>query len=49
MPTEDQDIDTDEHFLNYEDPEWSSDESRWTEKEKESSNTKVAPGKELPF
>ena len=48
MPTEDQDIDTNEHFLNYEDSEWSSDEYRWTEKEKESSDKKVAES-EMPF
>jgi len=35
VPYEDRDIDTDEDFLNYEDPEWTSDEFRWTQEEKE--------------
>ena len=35
VPYEDRDIDTDQDFLNYEDPEWTSDEFRWTQEEKE--------------
>lgn len=49
VPVEDQDIDTDEHFLNYEDPEWTSDEYRWTEKEKQESDKRVVSTKEIPF
>ena len=29
VPYEDSDIDTGEEMLNYEDPEWTSDETRW--------------------
>ena len=49
MPTEDQDINTDEHFLNYEDPEWVHDSYRWTEEEKQESDKKVVSIKEIPF
>ena len=34
VPYEDRDIDTDQHFENYEDPEWTSDEYRWKQEEK---------------
>ena len=33
VPYEEYDSDTDQHFDNYEDPEWTSDEYRWKEKE----------------
>ena len=46
---EDQDIDTDEHFLNYEDPDWCYDSYRWTEEEKQESDKKVVSTKEIPF
>ena len=48
VPYEDRDIDTDQDFLNYEDPEWTSDEFRWTQEEKEE---KVANSNlsEVPF
>ena len=32
VPYEDWDSDTDQHFDNYEDPEWTSDEYRWKKK-----------------
>ena len=44
-----EDIDTDEHFLNYEDPEWVHDSYRWTEEEKQESDKKVVSTKEMPF
>ena len=33
VPYEDWDSDTDQHFENYEDPEWTSDEYRWKKEE----------------
>ena len=33
VPYEEYDSDTGQHFDNYEDPEWTSDEYRWKEKE----------------
>ena len=35
VPYEESDIDTNEDYLNYEDPEWTSDDMRWTQEEKE--------------
>ena len=35
VPYEESDIDTNEYYLNYEDPEWTSDDMRWTQEEKE--------------
>ena len=49
LPMEDQDIDTDEHFLNYEDPDWCYDSYRWTEEEKQESDKKVVSTREIPF
>ena len=48
VPYEDRDIDTDEDFLNYEDPEWTEDDYRWKQEEKEE---KVANSNlsEVPF
>ena len=48
VPTEDRDIDTDQHFENYEDPEWTEDDYRWTQEEKDE---KVANSNlsEVPF
>ena len=48
VPYEDRDIDTDEDFLNYEDPEWTSDEFRWTQEEKEE-KVKNSNLSEVPF
>ena len=33
IPREDTDVDTDEKYVNYEDPEWSSDDWDWLKKE----------------
>ena len=47
VPYEDYDSDTGKHFDNYEDPEWTGDEYRWTQEEKEE---KVDPKLEgIPF
>ena len=48
VPYEDRDIDTDQHFENYEDPEWTEDDYRWKQEEKEE---KVANSdlSEVPF
>ena len=48
VPYEDRDIDTDQHFENYEDPEWTEDDYRWKQEEKEE---KVANSNlsEVPF
>jgi hypothetical protein len=35
VPYEESDIDTNEDYLNYEDPEWTKDDMRWTQEEKE--------------
>ena len=35
VPYEEWDSDTDEDYLNYEDPEWTKDDMRWTQEEKE--------------
>ncbi len=34
VPYEKRDFDTDEEYLNYEDPEWTTDEFRWVKEEK---------------
>ena len=49
VPYEDRDIDTDQHFENYEDPEWTGDSSRWKKEEKETSDEKVESKMEIPF
>ena len=41
VPYEESDIDTNEDYLNYEDPEWTKDSFRWTKEEVETSNEKV--------
>ena len=41
VPYEDQDIDTNEHYENYEDPEWTKDSYRWKKEELETSDEKV--------
>ena len=48
VPYEDRDIDTDQHFENYEDPEWTEDDYRWKQEEKDE---KVANSNlsEVPF
>ena len=47
VPYEDRDIDTDQHFENYEDPEWTEDDYRWKQEEKaekvENSNLSEVP------
>ena len=43
VPNEDQDIDTNEHYENYEDPEWTKDSYRWKKEELETSDEKVDP------
>ena len=48
VPYEEWDSDTDTNYLNYEDPEWTSDEYRWTEEEKQESDKRVAES-EIPF
>ena len=51
VPYEDWDSDTDQHFDNYEDPEWTGDSSRWTKTGDEDavkkSKTKIE--EEMPF
>ncbi len=50
VPLEEQDIDTNEWIDNYEDPEWTGDEYRWTKEEKTESTEKVQSTKdEIPF
>ena len=41
VPYEEQDIDTNEHYENYEDPEWTTDSYRWKKEEVETSDKKV--------
>ena len=41
VPYEDQDLDTNEHYENYEDPEWTTDSYRWKKEELETSDEKV--------
>ena len=47
VPYEEWDSDTDEDYLNYEDPEWTKDDLRWTEEEKE--DHVEEPKEEMPF
>ena len=49
VPYEDRDIDTDEDFENYEDPEWTSDEFRWKKKGDEPTKSKTKTEEEMPF
>ena len=50
VPYEEQDIDTNEWIDNYEDPEWTSDEYRWTKEECAENAEKVQSTKdEIPF
>ena len=50
VPYEDQDIDTNEHYENYEDPEWTKDSYRWKKEELETSDEKVQTKDEgIPF
>ena len=50
VPYEDQDIDTNEHYENYEDPEWTKDSYRWKKEELETSEEKVKTKDEvIPF
>ena len=41
VPYEESDIDTNEDYLNYEDPEWTKDSFRWLKEELETSEEKV--------
>ena len=47
VPYEEWDSDTDTDYLNYEDPEWTNDDLRWTEEEKE--DHVEEPKEEMPF
>jgi len=49
VPYEEQDIDTNEWIDNYEDPEWTSDEYRWTEEEKEDGPKMEKTKDSIPF
>ena len=52
VPYEDWDSDTDQHFENYEDPEWTTDSSRWKNEDDKSSsniNDNVKEKDEIPF
>ena len=49
VPYEDRDIDTDQHFENYEDPEWTSDDFRWKKKGDEPTKLKTKTEEEMPF
>ena len=50
VPYEECDIDTNEDYLNYEDPEWTKDSFRWIKEELETSDKKVdTADKEMPF
>ena len=48
VPYEDR-SDSGEHFENYEDPEWTTDSSRWKKEEKETSDERVESKMEMPF
>ena len=48
VPYEDR-SDNGEYFENYEDPEWTTDSSRWKKEEKETSDEKVESKMEMPF
>ena len=50
VPYEDWDSDTDVHYENYEDPEWTTDSYRWKKEELETSDEKVKTKEsEIPF
>ena len=50
VPYEEWDSDTDVHFENYEDPEWTTDSYRWKKEELETSDEKVKTKEsEIPF
>ena len=50
VPYEEWDSDTDVHYDNYEDPEWTKDSFRWTKEELETSDEKVKTKEsEIPF
>ena len=50
VPYEDWDSETDVHFDNYEDPEWTTDSYRWKKEELETSDEKVKTKEsEIPF
>ena len=51
VPYEDWDCDTDQHFDNYEDPEWTSETHRWTKTGDEEAikKTKTKTEQEMPF
>ena len=48
VPYEDR-SDNGEYFENYEDPEWTTDSSRWKKEEKETSDERVESKMEMPF
>jgi len=50
VPYEDWDSETDVHFDNYEDPDWTTDSYRWKKEELETSDEKVKTKEsEIPF
>ena len=50
VPYEDWDSETDVHFDNYEDPDWTTDSYRWKKEELETSDEKVQTKEnEIPF
>tara|TARA_B100000287_G_scaffold48203_1_gene42871 strand:+ start:1688 stop:2155 length:468 start_codon:yes stop_codon:yes gene_type:complete len=50
VPYEDWDSETDVHFDNYEDPDWTTDSYRWKKEELETSDQKVKTKEsEIPF
>ena len=49
VPYEDWDLDTDEHFENYEGPEGTGDESRWNKTGDEPTRSKTKTEEEIPF
>jgi hypothetical protein len=48
VPYEEWDSDTDTDYLNYEDPEWTTDDFRWTQEEKEE-KVKSLKDEVIPF
>ena len=48
VPYEEWDSDTDTDYLNYEDPEWTTDDFRWTQEEKEE-KVKSLKDEGIPF
>ena len=50
VPYEEWDSDTDVHYDNYEDPDWTTDSYRWKKEELETSDEKVKTKEsEIPF